>query len=79
MALGNPRASERAPPVAKAALRQTPAQVAEPNRTHDSVKKRPTDTSPEASAANTTDINSELPLPSTSKKPKILDDKMSQY
>lgn len=55
--------------------------VAEPNRTHDSVKKRPTDTCPEASAANTTDINSELLLPSTSKKPKTscLDDKMSQF
>ncbi|KOB69841.1 hypothetical protein OBRU01_16111 [Operophtera brumata] len=53
--------------------------VAEPNRTHDSVKKRPTDTSPEASAANSTDINSELLLPSTSKKPKTLDDNISQF
>ncbi|KAJ8720769.1 hypothetical protein PYW08_006542 [Mythimna loreyi] len=53
--------------------------VAEPNRTHDSVKKRPPDTSPEPSAANTTDMYSELPLPSTSKKPKTLDDKMSQF
>ncbi|GBP32707.1 Mariner Mos1 transposase [Eumeta japonica] len=53
--------------------------VAEPNSTHDSVKKRPTDTSPEPSATNTTDMSSELPLPSTSKKPKTVDDKMSQF
>lgn len=53
--------------------------VAEPNSTHDSIKKRPTDTSPEAPAVNA--MNKDSEVPSTSKKQKLLnlDEKMSQF